>query len=208
MVFMLDYSYIDSAAEIVEYTSIHSSTYTGKNLDIDKARKWTRWNIAENSGALIERNDGTAQTWIGNGTGTGKIYQIGLAPAEGGTQLSDDGVAINSYYNTFLFLEHQLELQFQLGSHRKLFLYLTTYVQGSGSLLLSAFPDTLSAPKALPTIPLSNPAPRDSELVLNLVANRVGFRVGTNAVGAWFSLEKFVPTLQRHQFADVRGSTT
>src|SRR4029077_9097462 len=41
----------------------------------------------------------------------------------------------------------------------------------------------------------SSPAPKDLELPINLLGERVAFQVSTNSPGAWFRLERFVPSL-------------
>ena len=89
--------------------------------------------------------------FLGNGVGNGKIYQLSA------TQFSDDGAAIDSYYTTYFFLSNDLEQQYQVRSHRKLFAYLTLYAEGAGNLNLSGFVDNEAFPTALPPLPLSIP---------------------------------------------------
>ena len=91
----------------------------------ERSRKWAPWMIAANSCGLIERSTGVAQIFFGSNNSTGKIYA--LTP---GTY-SDDGAAINSFYTTAFLAATGL-------SGRNLFGYLTAYVQGAGSLALSA----------------------------------------------------------------------
>ena len=173
-----------------------------------RSRKWAPWTISANSCALVERSDGTAQMFLGNGAGNGvpgpltsngKIYQLS------DTQFSDDGAAINSYYTTYFFLSHDLEQTYQVRSHRKLFAYLTLYAEGAGNLNLSAFVDNEAFPAALATLPLSSPGSKDLEMPINLRGERVAFQVGTNATGAWFKLERFIPSLLPDPWAPVRG---
>jgi hypothetical protein len=38
-----------------------------------------------------------------------------------------------------------------------------------------------------------------------LLGERVAFQVGTNAAGAWFKLERFIPSLLPDPWAPVRG---
>lgn len=150
VVFVLDYRGLDVGREIVSEKSIHISAYTGKIYDIADSRKWTRWNMQINSANQIERPDGTQHLFMGNGSGTGKIYD--LLDVENFTnpaQFGDDGVPIHSYYDTYFFLRPQEEEQYQLGSHRKLYRYLSTYIEGQGVPKLSAFP-----PGNAPAIPL------------------------------------------------------
>ena len=92
----------------------------------ERSRKWSPWTIAANSCGLIERSTGVAQLFLGTNNSTGKIYALTTGA------YSDDGSAINSYYTTAFLSAVGL-------SGRNLFGYLTGYVQGSGSLAVSAF---------------------------------------------------------------------
>ncbi|MHB8413269.1 MAG: hypothetical protein ACYDDI_15175 [Candidatus Acidiferrales bacterium] len=157
-----------------------------------RARKWAPWFISANCAALIERSNGTAAFCLGNNAGTGKIYQL----AEG--QYSDDGAAINSYYTT-AFLSRTG------ATGRNLFGYLTMYAQGSGTLNVNAFSPGDTTKTLVGALALSSPAPQDLELMTNLNAERVGYQVGTNAAGAWFSLTKFVPWMKPTPWSLVRG---
>lgn len=198
-ILMMDYRGLSSAEEIAAHPAVHYSSFTGKIFAVGKSRKWAPWLVTANSAALVERTDGTAQMFLGNGAGNGKIYQLS------DTQFSDDGVAIASYYTTYFFLHHELEQAMQLGSHRKLFHYLTTFVEGVGTLSLTAYVDTLTAPSAQQPFSLSNPGTKDLEMPVNILGERVAFKVGTNAVGAFFKLQKFVPSLRGDPWAPVRG---
>jgi len=189
LVLMLDYRSLSSAGEIASLGSVLFSTLSGKLYAVGRSRKWCPWSITANSCALVERADGTSQLFLGNGAGNGspgplaingKIYQLS------DTQLSDDGAAINSYYTTYFFLSHDLEQTLQVRSHRKLFSYLTMYAEGAGNLNLSAFVGNEAYAAALAPLPLSTPAPKDLELPINLLGERVAFQLSTNAPGAWF----------------------
>jgi hypothetical protein len=203
LILMLDYRSLSSAGEISSLGSILFSTLSGKLYAVGRSRKWCPWNITANSCTLAERSDGTAQVFLGNGlvggAGTGKIYQLS------DTQFSDDGAAINSYYTTYFFLSHDLEQTYQVRSHRKLFAYLALYAEGAGNLNLSTFVDNEAYPTALTPLPLSSPGPKDLELPINLLGERVAFQVGTNTPGAWFKLERFIPSLLPDPWAPVRG---
>jgi hypothetical protein len=203
VILVLDYRSLTSAGEIGALGSILFSTLSGKLYAVGRSRKWCPWHITANSCALAERADGTAQVFLGNGlvsgTGNGKIYQLS------DTQFSDDGAAINSYYTTYFFLSHDLEQTYQVRSHRKLFAYLAMYAEGAGNLSLSAFVDNEAYPTALMPLPLSSPAPKDLELPINLLGERVAFQAGTNTPGAWFKLERFIPSLLPDPWSPVRG---
>src|SRR5580700_3701788 len=199
LILVLDYRSLSSAGEIESLGSVLFSTLSGKLYAVGRSRKWCPWTIAANSCTLAERSDGTAQVFLGNGAGNGKIYQLS------DTQFSDDGAAINSYYTTYFFLSHDLEQTYQVRSHRKLFAYLTMYAEGAGNLNLSAFVDNEAYPTALTPLPLSSPGSKDLELPINLLGERVAFQVGTNSPGAWFKLERFIPSLLPDPWAPVRG---
>jgi hypothetical protein len=91
----------------------------------ERSRKWAPWNIPANLCGLFERPNGVAQIFFGSNNSSGKIYALTL-----GTY-SDDGIAINSYYSTAFLAATGL-------GGRNPFGYLTAYVQGSGSLAISA----------------------------------------------------------------------
>ena len=204
-ILMLDYRDLDSAEDIAGRPPINI-TYTGRKTATDKTRKWSPWTVAANSCALIERTDGTALValggglpGVGGGGATGKIYLLNSA------QLSDDGFAIPSYYTTHYFPERTVEQSLGLGAHRKLFSYLTMYVEGAGSLALTSFTDSSSAPQAQQALALSSPAVKDLELPINVLGERVAFQVSTNQSGAWFKLQKFSPSLRIDPWSPVRG---
>ncbi len=203
LILVLDYRSLSSAGEIASLGSILFSTYSGKLYAVGRSRKWCPWYITANSCALAERPDGTAQVFLGNGfvsgAGNGKIYHVS------DTQLSDDGTAINSYYTTYFFLSHDLEQTYQVRSHRKLFAYLAVYAEGAGNLNLSTFVDNEAFPTVLTALPLSSPSTKDLELPINLLGERVAFQAGTNSPGAWFKLERFIPSLLPDPWAPVRG---
>lgn len=204
-VLLLDYRDLDTGNDIVSRPPIHI-TYSGRKTAMDKTRKWSPWSIAANSCAVIERSDGTAAVafgegvpGVGGGAATGRIYQLSDA------QLSDNGIAIPSYYTTHFFPERAVEQQLDLGAHRKLFTYLTMYVEGAGALALTAYLNSSSNPQAQQPLALSSPAAKDLELPINILGERVAFRVSTSAPGAWFRLQKFTPSLRVDPWAPVRG---
>ncbi len=204
-ILMLDYRDLDDADLIASRPPINI-TYTGRKTATDKTRKWSPWTIAANACALIERTDGTATVALGGGTpgvggggATGKVYQLK------DTQLSDDGTAIPSYYTTHYFPERAVEQALSLGAHRKLFSYLTMFVEGAGNLSLTSFTDSASAPQTQQPLPLSSPSLKDLELPINVLGERVAFQVSTNQPGAWFRLQKFTPSVRVDPWAPVRG---
>ena len=159
----------------------------------ERSRKWAPWMVSANSCGLIERPNGEAQVFLGSNNSSGKIYAL----TDG--QYSDDGVAINSFYSTAFLAATGL-------SGRNLFGYLTAYVQGAGSLALSAaLPGNVSV-MSLGAWTLAAPASRDMEQFTNVLAERVSYQIGTNAAASWFSITKLVPWAKPDPFAIVRGA--
>lgn len=156
-VLYFDYRGLDTAQEIADHWTVKYSGYTGKILAIGNSPKWAPWTMSINSCALVERNDGTAHMFMGNGPGASanpgnsKIYDLL------DSQKSDDGVGIPWSYSTYFFPGHQDEQVLQLGAHRKLFGYLTGLVRGSGAMSTTMQPIGNITPTVLPNINLIDP---------------------------------------------------
>ena len=159
-----------------------------KLLRADRAQRWH-----------LARSDGRRSA------GRGRRRRNWQAVPTNAAQLSDDGSAIPSYYTTHYFPERAVEQSLNLGAHRKLFSYLTMYVEGAGSLALTSFTNSASVPQAQQALPLSSPAVKDLELPINVLGERVAFKVSTNQSGAWFRLQKFTPSLRVDPWSPVRG---
>jgi hypothetical protein len=197
-ILMMDYRGIDTAEEIAGANAVHTS-YSGKLLVLEKSRKWAPWTIAANSGAIVERFDGTQQMFLGNGAGTGKIYQLS------DSQFTDDGAAIPDSYTTYFHFSHDLEQAFQIGSHNKLYTYLSMFVEGSGQLAIFSIPPGNAGTTQIGSIPLANPAVRDIEFPINVTAVRAAFKISTANSGDWFRLARFIVNAIKHPSAPVRG---
>ncbi len=159
---------------------------------VPRARKWTKWNLSANSVGIVERSTGSAQEFLGNNAANGKVYTV--TP---GT-FNDDGAAITSYYRTAFLTKTGPTL-------KNLFGYLTLYGGGVGNLALSAYYPGDTVVKALPNLVLANPAPKDLQVTLNLLAERVSFKFGTNVADKWFQIAKFVPWAKPDPWAPVWG---
>jgi hypothetical protein len=92
-----------------------------------------------------------------------------------------------------------------LGSHRKLFSYLSCYAEGAGNLSLSVFASNQAFAAALPAVALSSPAGRDLEMPTNILGERAAIQVGTNQAGSWFRLSRMVVSLGADPWSPVRG---
>jgi hypothetical protein len=203
-VLMMDYRGLDSASDIAAHDSIHFSAYTGKVLALGNARKWCPWFITANDCDMIERSDGTKQLFFGNGVGNGKVYQLTeVGNFADPTTFGDDGVAINSFYQTYYVPGIIEEQQFQFGNHRKLFGYLTMYIEGSGTLNLNGVTPTFNF--TLPSLLLAQANVHDQELITNMVWERIAYKMGTNALGSWFKVTRMTPSLMQDPWSPVRG---
>ena len=198
--FVLDYRGLQTGPEIASAWSVHYSSYTNKILTIGDARKWTIWNLQANSAAMVERPDGTQHLFRGNGAGTGKVYD------QLGSQLSDDGATINSYYDTYFMPSHQEEEQMRVSSDQKLFGYLKARIGGSGFVTFySKAPDNSLALLGYFT-PLGDTALYDAEFQMDVTYPRLSFRIQSNAVGSKFQLTKLIPFMQQSPTMAFRGT--
>jgi hypothetical protein len=200
----------DSADSIAQAPPITIS-YRGVKIVRDKSRKWSPWTISANHGAIVERFDGTQQIFLGCGaygnqapllTPTGKVYQLDA------TKTTDDGAAIPSYYMTAFVPQRETEQILQLHAHRKLFTYLTLYCEGSGNINLTAYAASETAGQLLPNLTLTSPAVKDLEATVNVLGERVAFKIASDATsgaGNWFRLQKVTPSLIGDPWAPVRG---
>ena len=175
------------------------TSLTGRAIADPMGRRWSRWNIAANSCAQVERADGTARIFFGSNAGTGKILQ--LTPGA----YSDDGAAINSYYSTAFLTGSQLENIPPVG--RQLFGYLQLNVSGAGNLNVTAQPAAAGTanPVALRPLPLANPPLHDTEITTRIYSERVSYTLATTAANQWFSLGKLVAWLRPAPYSLVRG---
>lgn len=154
-----------------------------------RGRKWTFWNVQANSMNLVRRFDGTRNLIVGNGAGTGKLYQFDA------TARDDDGAAINSYWQSGMFG----------GEQRNLFGYLTMQVQGAGTLALRAFRGGQTDVIDLRGFTLDSRGLYNKERQLNITRERMALRCGTNAVGEYFSLQSLALWARGQAWAPVRG---
>ena len=163
-------------------------------------RKWTIWNIATPYMQFIMQPDGeSTPIYIANGIGSSKIYELKQ------DQLSDDGVAINSTYCSYGFVNAAKAATLPIfGFHRKLYTVFQCAITGgqtdttsAGRAQIRMLPNTLSPkyPYTVPVgIPLSDPVQDDFFRPINVRGNRMFVEVSTNAVGSAFNLSKMLLT--------------
>ena len=201
----MSYIGLMNAEAIAQAPPVHVSVYSGKVLVVENSRKWSPWtgNTISNYCALVERNDGTARIFFGNSAGNGKVYELDE------TNINDDegdaAVPIASEYIPHFFFDIQTEQQLQLGPNRKLFQYLTMYIQGMGAISLTGeFPGDLPQ-QPLATLPLVNPAAQDTELPINMTAERASIRFNQNALDNFWIMSKFSIFAKQSPTMGVRG---
>jgi hypothetical protein len=167
-IYHVDYKNLNSAEEISEGAPVHT-TFTGKLMARDHARKWCPWNVPANGAALIYRNPGGplyVAFFAGNGAfpgsvagGCGNVFSL----CDG--KLTDDCLGqIFSYYITAAFAPPDQEQALQLGGQRKLLQYLQWNADGTGLITVTVLVDSLS--NAWPisaTLPLVADPTRDQE---------------------------------------------
>jgi len=204
-VMVLDYRDIDSEQGIEQSPPIRVS-YRGTKVVSDKSRKWSPWNVAMASCALIERTDGTAHLWMGKGSGNsldfGSIYDVQA------TNLTDysSQTQIPSYYTTSFVPQREANQAAQMDEHRKLFTYMTAYVEGSGRLNISAYPDNQNFNIPMPSLYLLSPSNGDTETSLNVLSERIAFNFAPTGTAAWFRLQKLSLSVKGDPWAPVRGT--
>ena len=147
----------------------------------------------------MQPDEESTPLYICNGIGTSKIYQL-LS-----TQLSDDGVAINSLYTTYGHVNAAKAATLPIfGFHRKLYTVLQVSVTGTQLYASAAtnaqiriLPNTITPkyPYTVPVgIPLIDPANDDFMRAINVKGQRAFIEISTNAVGSAFNLSKSLLT--------------
>lgn len=201
VVFMMNYRELNASWMLAQQGPIHIS-YAGKMISWDMSRKWSTWNIYANCAAIITQQNGVTQTYFGNNLSTNKVYL--LDPSA----LSDDGTAIVSSYYTFFFVNRELEQTLQMGLVRKVYLYLSAFIYGSGSLSAIAVAETMGSPrsKTLASRTLTaNPGNR-REIGINFTAACCTFGFSTGNPGAYFRLAgKLLVSMRRDPYMPIRG---
>lgn len=134
---VLDYFESDTAQDIAGNRPLKIG-FTGKMLTTDLGRKWTIWNLSLDCGEVMPRANGIKQFVVGSGHGNGTLGPFGNVYTFDPAKLTDDDYGgMLPMYMTYFFINHEQELQLPVGSRRKYFSALTTFVTGVGSLILT-----------------------------------------------------------------------
>lgn len=140
--------------------------YREGDTPLTKRRKWCPWNITANSCGFVERDAGTAEIFLGNGESNGLIRKLNPDLLSDEIDETFTKGAINSYYVTALLGE-------EISRRRKLFGYLSEYVEGSGLLAQTAYLDNLTRVASLPSVALVNPGATTNISAIARLANYV-----------------------------------
>ena len=172
--------------------------YTGSPAD-EAARDWTIWDLAVSSMAFTQRETGLREVWFGgNDTGAtpGATSLLRLDDDVLNDYASASPRAIDAYYQTDY-----------IGGvvGRRLFGYMTSELDGIGTLNVFAYP-VAQPPRRLGTTFLDPAISHDKEWLLpNIVGERVSFRYGTARLNERWSLRKLAVFYKLHPWMKIRG---
>jgi hypothetical protein len=201
VVLQCSYRELATGIELAHVGPIRSS-FSGRLLSPEPARKWSFWNISSPYADFIDRGNNQWPEFFCSGYQNSKVYQLNPA------QLSDDGVAINSFYVTYGFVKPEMAEAKGLGLYRMEMHYITSIVIGSGILNTLVYPESVQNPLPfiLDTTPLPAISQGDLEVGALITGDRFFVRMGTNALGASFRLSKIVVGLTKDPWSPVRGT--
>jgi len=201
VILMCSYRELNTGSELA-HTGPIRSTFSGRLMSPEPARKWSFWNIACPYADFISRANNQWPEFFCNGYANSKIFQLSSV------ELDDDGAAINSFYVTYGFVKPEMAEAKGLGLFGMELDYLTMLITGNGSILPQVYADSVQDPLPfqLDTLPMQAFSQGDCELAVNITANRFFIRVGSNAVGASFRLSKVVAALSKGAWSEIRGT--
>lgn len=203
-ILVLDYREMDTAAQIAATPAVHIS-FTGRMIASDLARKWTRWSLPMNCGAILTREGDTDEFCVGDGNGYGNAYKFDQA------LLTDDNYGkVSPHYITYFFVNHDQEIQLQTGIGRKRFIQVSAFVSGVGNVTITPYGDSLSNPwTPPPSYPLKTSPTNDLYWGLNVGAERCAFKIASSPLSGQtdnsFSLQKMCVWMKQDPIAAFGG---
>lgn len=199
----MDYKELNTAPAIESSGPIRIS-FTGKMIASDMTRKWSPWNLRMPCGELLVRPGNTSQFCMG-GMFTDNIYF--LDPLK---LTDDDYGTITPYWISYGFLNHEMEQQLGVGSHRKLFVYLTMFVSGVGQLFVTPLAGSLTNARPSMVDTLTTNPDHDMEFGLNVTSERCFFKIQSTPLPGQtdnsFNLQKMVVSVKPDPWSLVRGA--
>jgi hypothetical protein len=200
VILMCSYRELNTGAALATTGPIRS-TYMGRLMSPEPARKWSFWNIRCPYSDYISRANGNWPEFYCTGYGDQKIFAL-LA-----SQLSDDGLAINSFWVSYGFVKPEAADAKGLGLFRMSFPYFTVLAIGSGTLNSYVYPESpFNRPYVLDPTPLPAITQGDLEIPVNIKGQRFFVRVGTNQVGQNFRCSKMIVPLVADTWSPIRGT--
>ena len=206
----------DPAVNIMD--PVHISTYTGKMIATDLARKWSPTRLPINSVKPCWVNEsGTIERVMtfgsGGGLDYGQVYYQDFAnypptnpAATSWNSVDADFGQISSYYFTYFFFAHDIEQNALLALYRKLFAYMSIHALGTGVLNMTPYVDSMATPwTTFPGITLALADPGiDYEFPTSVLGNRMALKL-SNTTGA-FQLTHMIVSARRDLVFPVRGA--
>lgn len=201
VILMCSYRELNTGQEIARTPGIRS-TFSGRLMSPEPARKWSFWNMACPYADIVSRGGEEWREFFCSGYGNSKIYQLSSA------ELDDDGAAINSFYVTYGFVKPEMADAKGLGLFGMQFDYMTMLLIGTGTAKVQVYPESVqnALPYQLDPVTLQSFSQGDVEIAVNITANRFFVRVGTNAVGSTWRLSKVVAALTKGAWSEIRGT--
>lgn len=150
VILMCNYDGVPAPGEIQNGAPVHVTMF-GDLKALDMRRKWSIWTGATSYGALVfDGSYGFDRIMLCNGIGSGKIYRL----ISSATQDTDDGTPIRVNYTTSGIPSMLTGQQQGVGAAQKQANRFTANIDGSGSLGIKWYPNTLEA-----TYPVTCPLP-------------------------------------------------
>ena len=200
-IYMVNYRELNTSWTLAEQGPVHVS-YSGKMISWDMSRKWSPWNIAANCGAIVKDNNLNDVIVLGTNLDVNKLCLLDQ------NATSDDGAAILWAYNTFFFVNRDMEQAMQMGIHRKLYTYMTMFVSGPGTLSASIIADSLTSlrSKALANRTLKANPGNETEWPINFTGERCSIQLSNGGgAGSIFRLSKLTVSMRRDPYMPIRG---
>lgn len=134
MVYALSYRKLDTAAQIAGANPVHTNL-AGRLNSTDHTRKWTRWNLPINGGAMMYRTTASNLSTVMLG---GNAFYPGVAAGYGNvytletTKLTDDDYGqLYPWYVTYFAPTSDQEESMQFGGGRKQLSYLSAFIDAN-----------------------------------------------------------------------------
>ena len=211
-IYVLNYRNLQSAQQIAGSPPFHPS-FAGKLIATDNSRKWTHWYLSMNNAARMYREDSESLSMVlcgGNGSYPGAAPWYGNVYTLNPALLTDEDYGlIVPYYTTYFFLDPEKAQALQLRGGRILLAYLMAYVQGTGNLTATYYPDSLNNPWALTTTRLLNGGYFDREFGGgSCTGNRIAVKLGSSPITGTdngFTLSRFTAFVKDAKLG-IRGA--